>query len=54
MVEAPLAKAASGKLGMRQRRSARVAAGSAVQSGSGKAKGISGGIGLDSPYQWGQ
>jgi len=54
MVEAPLGKTASGKPGMRQRRSARVAAGSAMQGRSGKAKGISGGIGLDSPYQWGQ
>ena len=54
MVGAPLAKATSGKLEMRQRRSARVAAGSTVQSGSVKTKGISGGIGLDMPYQWGQ
>ncbi|CAL5225951.1 g8750 [Coccomyxa viridis] len=53
-VEPPLAKAASGKLEMRQRRSARVAAGPALQGASGRARGISGGVGLDTPYDWGK
>lgn len=57
-MDAPLAKTASGKLNMRQRRSTRTAAGaqskSVKEGASGRAKGISGGIGLDVPYEWGK
>ena len=53
-VERPLAKAASGKLNMRQRRSTRAAAGAVVQGTSGRVRGISGGVGLDKPYEWGK
>ena len=57
-VEAPVARAASGQLGMRQRRSTRSAARArsptAAAGASGRAKGISGGVGLDTPYEWGE
>ena len=57
-VEAPAARAASGQLSMRQRRSTRSAAhaqaGAAAAGASGRAKGIRGGVGLDTPYEWGK
>ena len=57
-VEAPVARTASGQLGMRQRRSTRSAArarlATAAAGASGRAKGISGGVGLDTPYEWGE
>ena len=52
-VDPPLAKAASGKLNLRQRRSTRAAARAEVPGTSGKVRGISGGVGLDKPYEWG-
>ncbi|CAK0783892.1 hypothetical protein CVIRNUC_007092 [Coccomyxa viridis] len=57
-VEAPVARTALGQLGMRQRRSTRSAArarlATAAAGASGRAKGISGGVGLDTPYEWGE